>query len=395
MIVAAIMEYPDVLEEVLIASAFLNGRTPFVLPQGFEMEARKAHHSFRHKLGDFVSYLKIFRAYEKSGDPEGFCERSYLDPKGMREIYNVKEQLAQIASEMGVPITGGGDLGRYLITVSKGLVQFVCKRAGRSNYSSLTAYGIKIHPGSVMFKQRPDYLVAGEIMRTSQMYAMSVSPLYPQWLKQISPDLHRAFIEKKKPALKKVPTTRDFTNFIKIGSETFPIEFGKKKKKMAVIPMEKLGRAVSTMDKRQLAGYKGLRGKVLLDGYELMSGTSLKRILEVAPKVVGQASTVLKKWPRSAHFEYVRDAHQIVRYIPSLLTPCVKAKSKTKLGFLTLLNDGEGTYWFSGYQDFVQALEESVSSLENLVDEDVNVLSKQQEKTVNETYRRLTETLED
>ena len=61
MIVASIMEYPDVMEEVLIASAFLNDRAPFLLPHGFELEARKAHHSFRHKLGDFVSYLKIFR----------------------------------------------------------------------------------------------------------------------------------------------------------------------------------------------------------------------------------------------------------------------------------------------------------------------------------------------
>ena len=47
-IIAAIMEYPDVIEEVLIAASFLNGRAPFLLPHGFELEARKAHHSYQN-----------------------------------------------------------------------------------------------------------------------------------------------------------------------------------------------------------------------------------------------------------------------------------------------------------------------------------------------------------
>ncbi|KPJ87164.1 MAG: DEAD/DEAH box helicase, partial [Spirochaetes bacterium DG_61] len=64
MIVASLMEHHQVLDEVLIAAAFLNDRTPFLLPHGLELEARKAHHSFRHKLGDFVSYLNIYRAYK-------------------------------------------------------------------------------------------------------------------------------------------------------------------------------------------------------------------------------------------------------------------------------------------------------------------------------------------
>ena len=180
MIVAAVMEYPDVLDEVLIAAAFLNDRAPFLLPQGLELEARKAHHSFRHKLGDFVSYLNIYRAFVKAADREDFCNQYYLDLKGMNEIYNVKRQLSEIVSGLGIPISGGGDLDHYLCAVSKGLVHFVCKRKGKSNYASLSAFGIKIHPGSVMYRQRPEYLVAGEIMRTSQMYAMSVSPLTPR-----------------------------------------------------------------------------------------------------------------------------------------------------------------------------------------------------------------------
>jgi len=391
MIVASIMEYPDVLDEVLIAASFLNDRAPFLLPQGFELEARKAHHSFRQKLGDFASYLIIYRAFVKAQNREDFCSRYYLDFKGMQEIYHVRRQLGEIVSEMGIPISGGGDLSRYLCAVSQGLLQFVCRRSGKISYSSLTAYGIKIHPGSVMYRQKPEYIVAGEIMRTSQMYAMSVSPLYPQWIKEISPDLYDAFIVKEGKK-KKASAVRDYTNFVKIGREKFEIQLNKKNKKVVILPYEKLKRALSTLDITRLQDYRYLKGKVILQGYEIMSGMNLKRILEIAPRAALNGK-IIEKWPRGGHFEYVRDSFTIVRYIPFLLRPCTKVKTKNKLGFLTLLTDENGYYWYSSYRDFTQALEESISSLESLIDEDIHLLSKEQERVVNSIYRRLTEML--
>ena len=394
MIVAAIMDYPSVLEEVLVAAAFLNDRAPFLLPQGMELEARKAHHSFRHKLGDFVSYLKIYRAFVKAADREDFCNRYYLDLKGMNEIFNVKRQLSEIVSDQGIPLTGGGDLNYYLCAVSKGLVHFVCKRKGKSNYASLAAYGIKIHPGSVMYRQRPEYIVAGEIMRTSQMYAMSVSPLTPELIKQISRDLYERFIGKPGKPMKKAAAERDYTNFVRIGTQKFAIEIGSKKKKTAVLPLEKLLNSISSIEPNRLQDYRGLKGKIIYRGGEILSGMNLNRILQIAPKLTF-LDRVVEKWPRDARFEYMRDSYQIIRSIPFLLQPCRRAQSKTKLGFLTLLTDGNGEYWFSSYRDFAHALEESVSSLEALIDEDINILSDAQEKVVNDVYRKLTHLLSD
>jgi len=392
MIVEAITEYPDVIEEVLIAASFLNDRAPFLLPHGLELEARKAHHSFRHKLGDFVSYLRIYRSFEKADDRELFCGRYYLDYKGMSEIFNVKRQLSEIVSDMGIPITGGGELSSYLCAVSKGLLHFVCKRTGKSNYASLAAYGIKIHPGSVMFRQRPEYIVAGEIMRTSQMYAMSVSPLTPELIGRISDELYRTFVRKGVQPRKKDVKERDYTNYVKIGSERFEIEFGKKKKKTAVLPFEKIRSTLSHMDMSSLLDYRGMKAKIVYGDGEILSGMNLNRVLRIVPRL-DFFNRIVEKWPKGERFEYMRDSYEIVRYIPSLLQPCRKTKSKGKLGFLTLVTDGNGEYWYSGYRDFVQSLEESISSLEALIDEDINMLSGEQEKMVNEAYRRLNEML--
>lgn len=394
MIVAAIMEYPDVLEEVLIAAAFLNDKPPFLLPQGLELEARRAHHSFRHKLGDFLSYVKIFHGFEEAKNREEFCERFYFDYRGMQEIYNVKKQLGEIVSKMGIPIIGGGDPSHYLCAVSKGLLQFVCKKTQKNSYSSLTAYGIKIHPGSIMYRQRPDYIVAGEILRTSQLYAMSVSPLRPEWIKNISPELYNAFVGlKERVRRKKVVATRDYTNFVRIGRDKFEIQVTRKKK-VVILPYEKLIEAIAVMETSLVQDYRDLRGMVLLDGGYLMSEMKLNRILKIVPKIAHR-DTVVDQWPKGRRFNYLHDLNKIVQFIPFLLHPCRKAKTKNRLGFLTLLTDGDGYYWFSSYNDFTQALEESLSSLESLIDEDENIMKEEQERIVNETYRHLTELLEE
>jgi HrpA-like RNA helicase len=202
-IVEAILRYPHVLRETLIASAFLSTQSPYILPPGEETEARKAHGGFHDQQGDFVSYLKIFKAFVDSSNKAKFCDRNYLDEKAMAEIVNVTAQLEEILASLNIPVPEGnsavGNATDYLCCIGKGMIQFVCvrkggkggasKRGGISKrnvtYRSLTADQITIHPGSVMFRSDPQYIVAGEIVRTSRMYAMSVSPLSREILERL------------------------------------------------------------------------------------------------------------------------------------------------------------------------------------------------------------------
>ena len=189
MIVEAIHKYPTVIKETITAASFLSSSPPFLLPSGMELEARAGHHRFSDDSGDFVSYLKLAAAYQKSRDKSGFCERHFLDPTAMHEILNVRDQLIDIVGDMNIPIGSGGSQVDYLCAISAGLLQFVCVRSGRGIYRSLTAEQILIHPGSVMYRTAPRFIVAGEIVRTSRTWARSVSPLQGEWLALISPEL--------------------------------------------------------------------------------------------------------------------------------------------------------------------------------------------------------------
>ncbi|HTX71345.1 MAG TPA: ATP-dependent RNA helicase, partial [Rectinemataceae bacterium] len=291
MIVEAIVNYPDVVDEVITAASFLSTMSPYLLPPGEEMEARRAHHAFRDSQGDFVSYLKILQAFTGAKDPGRWCERNYLDERTLLEITRIREQLGIIVSAMGVPISGGGSIEDYLCAVSRGLIQFVCVRQERGLFRSLTAEKIQIHPGSVMYRENPQFIVAGEVVRTTRMYAMSVSPLQKPMLARISTRLAglsqtgpRA-VERVAAGETRAPerreerggraavrdrgetrrVQRDFTNKVRIGSEVFDLVLDKKKKKVVSLEWEKLKKIRDSLDRETLDLYKAMKGVVLFN----------------------------------------------------------------------------------------------------------------------------------
>ena len=200
-IVEAVMRHPAVLEEVLIAVSFLSTKGPFLFPQDKAMLARTRQERFQDSTyGDFAGYLKLYREYTRIGEKaqtlkaaekarEKFCRYYFLDIQTMDEIVHIKGQLELIVSSLGVPITSGGDMSEYLICLGCGLLQFVCILDDSSSYRSLTTDAIYIHPSCSWFRNKPGYILAGEVVQTSRMFARSVSPLKAEWLDEIYPDL--------------------------------------------------------------------------------------------------------------------------------------------------------------------------------------------------------------
>ncbi|MDR3336691.1 MAG: ATP-dependent RNA helicase [Treponema sp.] len=395
-ILEAILRYPEVTEETLIAAAFLSTQSPYVLPPGEETDARKAHHGFRDPAGDFVSYLKLYRSYEGSAQKSKFCEKNYLDEKAMAEILNVTSQLEEIVSAMGLPILSGGPVDDYLSCVATGLIQFVCVREGRELYRSLTADRILIHPGSVMFRENPLYIVAGEIVRTTRMYAMSVSPLSRGVLEKLSPELFAALGGRTAVPEGKPKKARDFTNNIRIGDEVFEIETFKGRKTV-LLPWERIAKVRD----RVPAGasmYKGLRGVITVNGtYTLLSEEKLSLILALIPTLAVEGA-LERKWPRKVNFSSSENLPALLEALPLLVTPAIwkkhaKGTDARELGFICLFTDGLGSYWFKCSRGFHTSLNESLASVETLIDELGEEVDISLKHLVNQTYRRLSDLL--
>jgi HrpA-like RNA helicase len=348
-----------------------------------------------------VSYLRLYRAYQGASHRGKFCEKNYLDEKAMAEISNVAAQLGEIVSGMGIPILSGGSTEDYLCAVATGLIQFVCVREGRELYRSLTADRILIHPGSVMFRrtagaQAPRYIVAGEVVRTTRMYAMSVSPLSERALEKINPDLLEALGGRsgaggrKDNREEKLKQVRDFTNRIRIGDALFNIETIKVKK-VVILPWEQLSKVKDAIVNE--AFYKKLRGTIIVNSkYTLLREEKLPLILSLVP-ILAIDGAESRTWPRKGHFNSRENLRALLTELPKLVTPAVWKPGKKELGFISLFTDGEGNYRLTCSRGLHTSLNESLASLETLIDEMGEDIDGEIKHVVNRTYRRLSDYL--
>ena len=418
-IIEAIMKYPNVLEEALIAAAFLSANSPFLLPQGEEMEARKAHHNFRDMQGDFVSYLNIFKGYTSSPDKEKFCKKNYLDDRVMAEIENINVQLKDIVSKMNIPIMGGGNKGDYLCCIASGMIQFVCIRTGKNTYRSLTADKICIHPGSVLFRQDPLFIVAGEIVRTSRMYAMSVSPLTKLLLHQISPTLLNLLENTKSPKDKKtnekektskkekeskqklqkdetISGIKVSSDSITLGNQTFDIKKVKGKKQVQLSFDRFIYATTNDLNSKQMKQISDLKGKIIYsNNYELLTGEKLELIIKLA-KSLNLRPIDEKDWNRKLNINiYEKNTTELlVSSLENVLKVAIAKKKSREYGFICLFTDDNGNYWYKVSRGFITALNESLSSLETLA-EKTEVFTDEQLEKINNLYRLLTSLYKD
>ena len=391
-IVEAILNYPQVLEETIIAAAFLSAQSPFILPPGEEMEARIAHHAFKDVQGDFISYVKLFRKFVAQENPEKFCQDNFLDLRVLSEIKNIKEQLELIVSDMGIPILSGGKNDDYLTCIASGMIQFICVREGKENYKTLTADNIQIHPGSCMFKVSPLYMVAGEIVRTSRTFAMSVSPLTKENLRKISPSLEsqlsgfrknilaegkKSIFDNGKPQEKSKKSESEnktcSENQVKLGTQIFNLRKIKGKKHI-VLPFEKFKDFVNEIDLQNweknsaLKQASTLKSFIILNGYELLSGEKLSTLLDIYPMINFSVMNE-DSWNRSQNFNIEENFDEFISSLDWILRIVVAKAKKKELGFVCLFTDGNNNYWYKVSRGIVTALSESLHSLETLIDQ--------------------------
>jgi hypothetical protein len=236
-----------------------------------------------------------------------------------------------------------------------------------------------IHPGSGMFREDPRFIVAGEVVHTSRTYARSVSPLKKEWLAGISPELYRglqsaADTERRgggRAATETSPkrnTPRDTTWQVQIGGIALPVHPFKGKKKIVVLDygtLIQLGKQRPAIPSQAAS----LRSRVELGKYTVMTGDRLGQVLRAAPHMdpQGVVNTHVPAARLSADDESNRSI--LAEHMNLLLKLAPAKRNSGQLGFITLYSSREGIYWFKPNRSFINAVHESLASLEQLIDD--------------------------
>jgi ATP-dependent helicase HrpA len=189
MILAA--DHENCLSEVLIIAAALSVQDPRERPVELQTVADQSHKQFENPDSDFLAYLNIWDFFrEKSKHLSNSqlrkqLRQNFLSYLRMREWHEVHSQLHAVVTEMGwKPNQNQAAADRIHRALLTGLLANVGNKTETTEYAGLHSSKFNLFPGSVLFKQRPKWVMAAELVETQRLYARTVAKVTPDWIER-------------------------------------------------------------------------------------------------------------------------------------------------------------------------------------------------------------------
>ncbi|MBF0294306.1 MAG: ATP-dependent RNA helicase HrpA [Magnetococcales bacterium] len=187
------------LSEILVLVAAMTIPDPREEPLERRETARQAHARFKDGHSDFIGLLNLW-AFVQQGridHPTGngfrrFLKENYLSRARVREWLEIHEQLLEMAQEMGmrpneVP-SGYEEIHRALLP---GLLGNAGCKSELKEFLGARDSRFAIHPGSALHRKPPAWIIAGELVETSRLYARLCARIEPEWLEAAAGPLCR------------------------------------------------------------------------------------------------------------------------------------------------------------------------------------------------------------
>ena len=189
------------LREILIICAALEIQDPRVRPIDQQQAADQAHEKFLDESSDFLSYLKLWdflgtqREKLSRGRFQKMCTQGFLSTARIREWGEVHRQLRQLATDLGYATRRGPldlekvDNDAVHRALLPGLLSCVAQRTGDFEYTGAGGNKFTIWPGSGLFREKPKWIMAAEIVETQKRYGRTVARIQPAWLESLAEHL--------------------------------------------------------------------------------------------------------------------------------------------------------------------------------------------------------------
>ncbi|MDO9496634.1 MAG: ATP-dependent RNA helicase HrpA, partial [Nocardioides sp.] len=199
------------VRDVIVIAAALSLQDPRERPVEMRPQADQMHARFKDESSDFLTFLNLWR-YLKGQQAElgssafrRLCKREFLNYLRVREWQDFESQLRRVAKEMGIevgPVKDGMDSDGIHQALLSGLLSHIGmleerekEKPGRGGRRPMREYvgarGAKfaIFPGSALAKKSPPFLMAGELVETSRLWARQNASIQPEWAERLGGDL--------------------------------------------------------------------------------------------------------------------------------------------------------------------------------------------------------------
>ena len=195
------------LAEALIIVSALSVQDPRERPADKQMQADQKHALFREGESDFLFYLNLWHTLQgQSKTAEGevrhaqpmsenqrrqFARQHFLSWLRLREWRQTHQQLAEMCAQLNLSLNekpaSYENLHRALLS---GLLSFVAQKTDERNiYQAVRQQKARIFPSSVLHKSNTPWLMAFEIVETSQVFIRTLAKIEPEWILLAARDL--------------------------------------------------------------------------------------------------------------------------------------------------------------------------------------------------------------
>ncbi|MBF0626828.1 MAG: ATP-dependent RNA helicase HrpA [Magnetococcales bacterium] len=178
------------LKEILILVAALCLPDPREEPQERRDTARQAHARFKDTQSDFIGILNLW-AFIQQGrlDHPGhnsfrrYLKENFLSRMRVREWLEIHTQLEEMSLEFGLrPNETPATYAEIHQALLPGLLGNAGCKNDQKEFSGARETRFWIHPGSALHRKPPAWIVAGELVETTRLYARICARIEPEWL---------------------------------------------------------------------------------------------------------------------------------------------------------------------------------------------------------------------
>jgi ATP-dependent helicase HrpA len=187
------------LREVVVIAAALGLQDPRERPQAVAQKADEAHREFRDEGSDFVAYLKLWAFWQHAREKlsrrqlQKLCRDKFLSYFRMREWEDIHDQIVRVLKELhfapNARPASGDQIHRALLPGLLSKIGMYNPEA--RNYNGARQTKFLIHPSSALAKKPPAWVMAAELVETSQLFARTVAKIDPAWLEKAGAHLCR------------------------------------------------------------------------------------------------------------------------------------------------------------------------------------------------------------
>ena len=246
--------------ELLIIASGLSVQDPRERPIDKKDAAAAAHKRFSHPESDFLTLLNIWNAVHEQWEKlatqsqrRKFCRENFLSHQRMREWQDLHDQLEDALGELGNLKLNESNAACNAVhrSILAGLLGHVAVRTERNVYKGIGNRLLCVFPGSALYERsertptdgegdarpwpgrkplkstQPEWIVAGEVVETSQVFARTLAGIDPLWIAELGSHLCRVTHENPRwdaHAGQVLATERVFFHGLEVRSR--PVAFG-------------------------------------------------------------------------------------------------------------------------------------------------------------------------